>query len=259
MPNKKKKSTSWGGVAHWYDAHLKRPAGTYHRDVLLPHLTRLMAVKKGDRLLDIACGNGFFSREFFHQGAAVVGVDIAPELIALAKDQSPEEIVFHVAPAEEMPMLSADFFDLALVSLAIQNMEDVAGVLKEAQRVLKPGGRLFLVMNHPAFRVPRASFWGFDSKGANGKGVQYRRIDQYMSESKKAIQMHPGDDPSETTVSFHRPLQFYFKALHKAGFAVSRLEEWISHKKSVKGPKQAAEDRARKEIPLFLCLEAKKQ
>lgn len=253
-----KKSTSWGRVAAWYDAHLKQPAGTYHREVLLPHLTRLMALKRGDRLLDLACGNGFFSREFFHQGAEVVGVDVAPELIALAKQQSPKEIAYHAAPANDLSFLQDGSFDVVLISLAIQNMEDVNGALAEAHRVLVPGGRLYMVMNHPAFRVPRASFWGFDSNGAGGKGVQFRRIDQYMSESKKAIQMHPGDDPTETTVSFHRPLQFYFKGLHKNGFAVSRLEEWISHKKSVKGPKQAAEDRARKEIPLFLCLEATK-
>ena len=61
------------------------------------------------------------------------------------------------------------------------------------------------------------------------------------------------------TVSFHRPLQVYIKALTKAGFVVSRLEEWISHKKSGSGPRQAAEDTARKEIPLFLCIEARKK
>jgi hypothetical protein len=53
-------------------------------------------------------------------------------------------------------------------------------------------------------------------------------------------------------------MQDFFKALSKAGFAVTKLEEWISHKKSEKGPKQAAEDTARKEIPLFLMLEVRK-
>ncbi len=40
--------------------------------------------------------------------------------------------------------------------------------------------------------------------------------------------------------------------LAKHGFAVTRLEEWISNKKSQKGPRVTAEDKARKEIPLFL-------
>ena len=252
----KKKDTSWGGVAHWYDSHLKQPTGTYHRDVLLPNLTRLLAVQPGTRLLDLACGNGYFSREFFKQGASVIGVDIAPELIDLAKKQSPKEIEYHAAPADKLPFIKDESIDVILISLAIQNIANVKEVMAEANRVLVKGGRMIIVMNHPAFRVPQASFWGFDDR--NGKSIQYRRIDQYLTESKKAIQMHPGDDPSETTLSFHRPLQFYFKAFNKSHFAVTRLEEWMSHKKSAKGPKQEAEDRSRKEIPLFLCLEAVK-
>jgi hypothetical protein len=60
------------------------------------------------------------------------------------------------------------------------------------------------------------------------------------------------------TVSFHRPLQFYFKIFSKLGFAVERLEEWNSNKKSEAGPRAKAEDKARKEIPLFLYMCVKK-
>lgn len=254
------KSTSWGNVADWYDRHLKTPTGTYHREVILPNLSRLMGVKKGDTVLDVACGNGFFSRELFHLGANVIAVDIAPELVALAQKQSPKEIRFHVAPAHHMPFVKDASIDVALVSLAIQNMENVKDAFAEINRTLKPGGRMYVVMNHPAFRQPKASFWGYDDmQGKIGEPVQYRRIQEYMSESKVKIQMHPGDKPDEITVSFHRPIQYYFKALNKSGFLVGRLEEWISHKSSAKGPKKAAEDRGRKEIPMFLCLEAIKQ
>ena len=51
----------------------------------------------------------------------------------------------------------------------------------------------------------------------------------------------------------------YFKQLQKAGFLVSRLEEWVSHKTSEAGPREAAENRARNEFPLFLFLEAVKK
>ena len=64
--------------------------------------------------------------------------------------------------------------------------------------------------------------------------------------------------PSATTISFHRPLQVYFKSLAKHGFLVRRLEEWVSHKQSQRGARGATEDRARKEIPLFLMMEALK-
>lgn len=47
------------------------------------------------------------------------------------------------------------------------------------------------------------------------------------------------------------------KALRTANFAIVRMEEWISHRESEKGPRKIAEDTARKEFPLFLAIEAK--
>lgn len=79
-----------------------------------------------------------------------------------------------------------------------------------------------------------------------------------MSETRVKIRMHPGIDPEAYTISFHRPLQYYFKLLAKYGFYVSRLEEWISHKRSQPGPRAEAENTARKEIPLFLFIEGTK-
>lgn len=110
------------------------------------------------------------------------------------------------------------------------------------------------MLNHPAFRIPHESSWGWDEK----EKKQYRRVERYLSELKADINMQPGKKSGVYTVSFHRPLQYYFKALNKAGFLISLAEEWNSHKKSQPGPRSAAEDIARKEIPLFMCLVAVK-
>jgi ubiquinone/menaquinone biosynthesis C-methylase UbiE len=146
---------------------------------------------------------------------------------------------------------------VATIVLALQNIENLQGTLSEIARVLKPGGRLVFVLNHPAFRIPQRSDWGWDDKNA----TQYRRIDSYISDDRVKIDMTPGekdDKKKKFTVSFHRPLQVYFKAMNKAGLAVTRLEEWVSHKKSQEGPRAAEEDRMRKEIPLFVCVECRK-
>jgi hypothetical protein len=132
-------------------------------------------------------------------------------------------------------------------------MEDLSAVTKEARRVLKESGRFVMVLNHPAFRVLRRSTWGWDEEA----GVQYRRVDGYLSAAKIPVEMHPGARTKKQTVSYHRSLQDFFKTLAGAGFAVTRLEEWISHKVSGRGPRQKAEDTARKEIPLFMLLEAR--
>lgn len=254
---KDNQKTSWGKVADWYSDLLEKEEGTYQKELILPNLLRLLEIKKGETILDLACGQGFFSREFLKAGARVIGVDVARELIHLANELTKKELPtvkteFIISPADDLSFIKDKSIDKVVIVLAIQNIENVAGVFKECQRVLRPAGKLFLVLNHPAFRIPKQSSWEWDEKNKS----QYRRVDQYLSESKIEIQMHPGDNPSEKTISFHRPLQYYFKLLGKNGFAVDRLEEWNSHKKSQPGPRAKAEDKIRKEIPIFMCLEA---
>ncbi|HYE59723.1 MAG TPA: class I SAM-dependent methyltransferase, partial [Candidatus Kapabacteria bacterium] len=169
-----------------------------------------------------------------------------------AKKEPALELTYHTGNAEKIAHVPDRSVDVITIVLAIQNIEGVQRVFSECARVLKPDGSLVLVLNHPAFRVPKGSEWGWDEE----RGIQYRRVDTYLSEAKVKIEMHPGDDPSETTVSFHRSLQYYMKALSKYGFAITRLEEWISNRQGPKGRKYAASEKARKEIPLFLCLEA---
>ncbi len=250
------KKTSWGNVAQWYHHLLKGGEGTYQKDVILPNIIRLLDIQEGMRILDLACGPGFFARAFAQAGATVIGIDISKELIDFAqKEIHLPNANFFVASADAIPMVPSHSQDAVTIILSLQNIENMDGTLSECARVLKPGGRLLLVLNHPAFRVPKESGWGWDGE----KSVQYRRVDKYLSEARIKIEMHPGDDPSVHTWSFHRPLQLYFKAFHKAGFTVSRLEEWISNRQGPKGKTYAGLEQSRKEIPLFLFLEATKE
>ena len=253
MNKKKPTNTSWGGVAEWYGEYL---AGddTYQSKVILPNLLRVLDIKKGDRVLDLACGQGFFAREVAKAGAQVVGADLSPELIAAAKVAGPDA-TFHIAPATALTFAKAGEFAAVYCVLSLQNIEDIAQTFTEVRRVLAPEGRFIMVLNHPCFRVLKNSSWGYDEE----RQAQYRRIDSYLSGGKWEIEMHPGRAVGEKTISYHRSLQDFFKPLTKASFAVTRLEEWISHRQSERGPRQKAEDEARKEIPLFLMLEARGQ
>ena len=252
-----KKDTSWGRVAEWYN-ELFDDKNTYQKAVILPNLLRVMDIKKGDVVLDLACGQGFFSREFNKKGAKVIGVDISKELIDIAIKNSPKGIEYHVSSADRIEFIADQSVDKAAIILATQNIDNFKDALRECNRVLRPEGRLFIVLNHPAFRTPKESSWGWDPSANSGQGAQYRRVDRYLSELKAPIQMHPGENPKEITLSFHRPLQSYFKAFRKNNFVVAGLEEWVSNRKSEPGPRAAAENRARSEIPLFMFLELRK-
>ena len=213
---------------------------------------------KEKQVLDLACGQGIFSRILADGGANVIGVDLGKELIDIAEKKN-EGYTFKIhyfnSPADDLYMIKDGTKDLVVCVLALQNIEKLQETIMEASRVLKKGGKFVAVLNHPAFRNPKATHWGYDEH----EDVQYRRVEEYLSESKIKIDMTPGSkEGKKFTVSFHRPLQVYVKAFSKHGLAITRLEEWESHRESQSGPRKKAEDKARKEIPLFLCLEATK-
>jgi ubiquinone/menaquinone biosynthesis C-methylase UbiE len=251
--DKKPIDTSWNKVSAWYNELLKDD-DTYQSKVIAPNLLRMLGVVKGETVYDLACGQGYFAAMFAKSGAEVIASDLSKNLIEQAK-KNITGVAFHVAPAHKAQFLKNESVDAVVVVLAIQNIENVAEVFTECARVLKKSGRMILVLNHPAFRVPQGSDWYFKD------GVQYRIVGKYLSESKISIDMTPGErDPKRKikTFTFHRSLQYYMKLLSKNGFAITRLEEWISHKASQKGPRQLPEDIARKEIPMFMCVEVRK-
>ena len=248
------KDTSWNKVSGWYNELLKND-DTYQAKVILPNLLRILDLKKGEQVFDLACGQGYFANVFAHEGASVVASDLSKNLIESAKKNSKEKISFYISPAHRAQFLKDNSIDTIVIVLAIQNIENVSEVFAECNRILRKNGRIILILNHPSFRVPQGSDWYF------ADGIQSRIVSKYLSPSKIFIDMTPGEkNPKKKikTISFHRSLQDYVKLFSKNGFVISRLEEWISHKQSQTGPRQKAEDTARKEIPMFMCIEVRK-
>ena len=243
----KQLKTSWEKSSQWYDSVVGEKGHYYHKTVILPKLLNLMDLKPGDKLLDLGCGQGVLSRVIPNE-VEYVGIDLSKSLIAEASNRIKQpHHRFLTGDVTKKPILKdQDFSHIAMV-LCLQNMEYPLAALKTAAFHIQKRGKLFLVLNHPCFRIPRQTHWGFDEE----KKLQYRQIDSYLSNQKIPIQTHPGKSNSETTWSFHFPLSSYFTFFQKAGFIVSGIEEWVSDKKS-SGGRARMENRARKEIPLFM-------
>ena len=145
-----KKTTSWGNVAKWYDSLLEGNDDTYQSKVILPNLIRNLSLKKGERVLDIACGQGFFSRELYKQGAEVSGVDISKKLIKIAEKNSPRQIYFHSTNVSTMPMFENNYFDKVVCKSVLYTFtrDEQRRILKEFYRILKPGGKI--VISNPS-------------------------------------------------------------------------------------------------------------
>jgi 2-polyprenyl-3-methyl-5-hydroxy-6-metoxy-1,4-benzoquinol methylase len=275
------KLTHWGQVADWYDDLVGEQGSEYHREVIIPGILRMLGLKE-DRpeksplpVLDLACGQGVLCRRLAGAGCQVTGLDAAEPLIAAAQRREAEQplgLRYLVADATRLlddsgtPSLplAADSFGAITLVLAIQNMTPLSPVWQACKTLLKPGGVLILVMMHPCFRVPKQSDWVWqEGEGAQmGSGSQGRVVRQYLTSTKVEIQTHPGlaahGRDSASTTHFHRPLQAYINTLGNAGLLIDHVEEWISHKSSQAGPRKAALDRARKEIPMFLAIRARK-
>jgi len=214
----------------------------------------LLAPKRGEKVLDLGCGQGVFSRALAQKGCDVTGIDAAPTLIQKARAYPVKPPVRYLTrDAAQLDGLGE--FDAVSAILCVQNMEHLDQVAIAAAKVLKPGGRMLWVVNHPAFRIPRQSAWGQDEE----RKIQYRRTDAYSSTLSIPIVMHPGKADSESTVSFHRSLQTLTATGFSAGLVLAGIEEWYSHKESQPGPRARAENRARKEFPLFLALRWEKR
>lgn len=254
-PSFRSEKTSWEPVSKWYGKHLKED-DTYQSEVIFPGALRLLAPKAGKNYLDIACGEGSFVRAITNAGGTAVGFDISPSLVKTAEAKHIARASFRVANAKDFARyFEPASFDGASCNLALQNISELPAVLKDAATVLKPGSSFVMVLNHPTFRIPRQSGWGFD----DGRALQYRRVDSYLSEQEIPIVANPGKgERSSVTYSYHRPLSVFMKELVKAGFVVDAIEEWTSHRESDSGPRARAENRARKEIPLFMAIRAKK-
>jgi ubiquinone/menaquinone biosynthesis C-methylase UbiE len=252
--SKKPLKTDWGEVAGWYDQLVGEAGSEYHREVVLPGVIRLLQPQRGQKIIDLACGQGVLCRLLRSKGAEVTGIDAAESLIRVARERGPAEIRYDVADARELKFLPPDAFDSAACVLAIQNIHPISPVFEGAARALKPFGKLVIVMMHPCFRGSRETSWGWDEQ----KKVQYRRVDRYLIPRKTPIVTHPGAAPDQYTWTFHKPIEAYVKALRNAGLLIDAIEEWPSHKTSTSGPRAAAENVARKEVPLFMAIRAVK-
>ncbi len=237
-------------MADWYDQLVGESGSEYHREVVLPGVVRLLSPAAGMRVIDLACGQGVLCRLLRERGAETTGVDMAEPLIQAARERGPADIRYHLGDARELSFLPAGQFDAAACVLAIQNIHPVQPVFESAARLLKPSGRLVIVMMHPCFRGPKQTAWGWDEKAK----VQYRRVDRYLLPRKSPIVTHPGKSAEQYTWTFHKPIEAYVKAMRNAGLLIDAIEEWASHKVSTSGPRAGAENAARKEIPMFMAV-----
>lgn len=191
----------------------------------------------GRATLEVGCGEGRVCRDLAARGHAVTGIDAAPTLLAAAQQADPGGR-YLLADAAALPFGDAEF-DLVVAYNSLMDVEDMPAAVREAARVLEPGGRFCASVMHPLMDAGR-----FESRKADapfvvdGSYFERRRVGGTFRRAGLEMTFH----------SWRYPLAAYAAALEAAGLLIEALRE----------PSVPEEDARHARIPLFLWFRALK-
>jgi 2-polyprenyl-3-methyl-5-hydroxy-6-metoxy-1,4-benzoquinol methylase len=194
-----------------------------------PATERLLALQPGERVLDIACGNGLSSRRMAALGAEVVAFDFSANLIALARRRTDPaaRITYHVLDAtngEALRALGRHRFDAALCQMALFDMAEIGPLLAALPHLLRPGGRFVFSVIHPCFNNPQSrQVAELEDRGGQVVTTYAVKVHGYLTATAShgaAIAGQP-----RRHLYFHRSLQALLGAAFEAGLVLDGLEE----------------------------------
>jgi SAM-dependent methyltransferase len=162
----------------------------------------------GQATLDLGCGEGRLGVALHAAGHRLTGVDTAPLLTDLAAQTGAYEQVV-VADAAGLPFPDGAF-DLVIAFMSLQDMDDAAGAVLEAARVLIPGGRMVAGFVHPF----ASAHLGRDSAEPASYFDTHRTLDE-VERNGIRLEFH----------QIHRSLQSWLEMFLAAGLAIQDVRE----------------------------------
>ncbi|MFX0200194.1 MAG: class I SAM-dependent methyltransferase [Candidatus Hodarchaeota archaeon] len=208
----------WDAAASSWSAFIRKGKDYYRDELNNPATFKLIGEVRGQRVLDVSCGEGYNTRILARKGAKVTGVDFSEKLIDLAKQEEAKEelgISYSVLDAADLNKeFSSNNFDLVTCFMALQDIKHYNKVISEVARVLKQRGRFIFSIPHPCFSKIVVN------------GTKISTTTRYFGAVTHPIHwdMERLDKPFNTT-AFHRTLTDYFEVLHKSKLFVARLVE----------------------------------
>ncbi|MCJ7725081.1 MAG: class I SAM-dependent methyltransferase [Acidimicrobiia bacterium] len=140
---------TWGDqlAAWWISEVAGDPA---YAEQVIPLALDLIDPTPGERWLDLGCGEGRVMRLLEDRGAIAVGCDLSATLATLAGEEGRAV----VARLPDLGWLRDDAVDGACAVLVLEHLEDLPALFAACGRVVRPGGRLVAVLNHPVMTAP---------------------------------------------------------------------------------------------------------
>ncbi len=220
----------WEQNAAFWDEYMGE-GGVLQRVLIGPTTERLLDLKPGERVLDIACGNGAFSRRMAALGARVVACDFASTFIERAQARTTEHadrIDYRVIDAtDEAQLLSLgkQSFDAAVCTMAMMDMTTIDPLLSALAQLLKPDARFVFSSVHPCFNSGMGMKRVIEEEDRDGEIVDVFaiKISNYATPTTyKGLGVIGQPVPQ---FYFHRPLNALLNSCFQAGFVLDALEE----------------------------------
>jgi 2-polyprenyl-3-methyl-5-hydroxy-6-metoxy-1,4-benzoquinol methylase len=218
---------AWNNNAEFWNERMGE-GNDFFKILIWPAVEKLLEPQPGERLLDIACGNGLTSRRLASAKAEVIAFDISAAMIAIAASHSDAaNIDYRVADAtdrEALLNLGAGAFDGALCNMALMDMAEIEPLMAALAVLLKPGGRFVFSVLHPCFNNPAVVQMGEleDRNGAivDTYSVKIARYKTPFTQAGLAMHGQPVPHPY-----FHRSLSLLLAPAFNAGLVLDGFEE----------------------------------
>jgi 2-polyprenyl-3-methyl-5-hydroxy-6-metoxy-1,4-benzoquinol methylase len=213
-------TAAYDDIAAWYNNWINRPLST---EVVLPTMLDLIGEIHTTNLIDLACGQGWFTRELARRGAQVTGIDISEQMIKLAQqaeNAEPLGITYLQGDLQQSYQLSTTIYDGAVSTMALIDIPDLAAVFQTARHLLRPGGWFVFAVTHPCYETPRSG-WTTLEDGTLARYVShYFHEGFWLSNNNGGIRNRVGSN--------HRTLSTYLNTLLAAGFVLERVVEPVA-------------------------------
>lgn len=245
---------AWDGAIDVWD-DFQEAGKDFARDrVHGPALLRAVGPLRSQRVLDVGCGQGRFTRLLARRGGKVVGVDWSEKMIEAAvrhEREDPQGIEYRILDARKLGTAwPPGSFDVAVACMAFMDMPDLPRVLRGVRSVLRPGGRLVASVSHP---LNTSEVDEERPPGAPFRGV---RVDRYFDERVGVTRwtMKRLTRPFDS-LFWHRSLEGWFRLLKEGGFEIVDLTEPHATTRDVR--RNPLLERTRR-IPFFLVLSCRR-
>jgi len=130
----------------WWDPQGPQKALHVLNPVRLRYVAERVALQ-GAQVLDVGCGAGLLSEALAGEGAHVTALDLAPDLVKVAKLhrlESGVEVDYRLQPVEALAAESPARFDAVTCMEMLEHVPDPQAIVQACAQALKPGGRLFV-------------------------------------------------------------------------------------------------------------------